>query len=158
MLAHRLFAAGRRQAIVLGLKQLSTRMYTSLGEVVRGWRKNILAGGAKALPDVAIARWLFPFSLLLVPMFQLIPPFALAAAAVGAPWPHGRALVWATVATVALLVSWAALYRHIGRSVLYALAFPLGAAVLLWIVVGAIARGRRIAWKGREYVTAGGRR
>jgi chlorobactene glucosyltransferase len=157
MLAQRVFAAGRRQAIVLGLNQLSTRMYMSLGEVVRGWRKNIFAGGAHALPNIAVVRLLFPFSLLLFPMLQLIPPLALIAAGLGAPWPHGRALVWATVATAASLVSWAALYHRIGRSVLYALAYPLGAAVLTWIVVGSIVRGRRIAWKGREYLTIGGR-
>jgi chlorobactene glucosyltransferase len=158
MLAQRVFAAGRPQAIVLGLRQLSTRMYTTLGEVVRGWRKNIFAGGANALPDVAIVRWVFPFLLLLFPLLQLMPPLALVAAALGAPWPHGRSLAWATVATTASLVSWAVLYRHVGRSVVYALAYPVGAAILGWIILGAIARGRRVAWKGREYVTAGGRR
>jgi chlorobactene glucosyltransferase len=158
MLAQRVFAAGRRQAIVLGLKQLSTRMYTTLGEVVRGWRKNIFAGGANAVPDVAIMRWLFPFTLLLFPLLQLIPPLALAVAAVGAPWPQGRALAWATTATAASLVSWAVLYRHVGRSILYALAFPLGAAVLCWIIMSAIVRGRQVAWKGRDYrLTTGGR-
>jgi chlorobactene glucosyltransferase len=158
MLAQRAFTVGRRQAIVLGLEQLSTRMYTTLGEVVRGWRKNIFAGGANALPDVAIVRWLFPFSLLLFPLLQLMPPLALAAATLGAPWWNGRALAWATIATAASLLSWATLYRHIGRSTLYALAYPLGAAVLGWIIIGAIVRGRRIAWKGREYLTADGRR
>ena len=158
MLAQRVFAAGRRQAIVLGLRQLSTRMYTTLGEVVRGWRKNIFAGGANAVPDVAVVRWLFPFSLLLFPLLQLMPPLALAAAAIGEPWPAGRALAWATVATVASLVSWIVLYRHVGRSILYALSYPLGAAVLGWIIVGAIVRGRRVAWKGRHYrLTTGGR-
>lgn len=158
MLAQRVFAAGRRQAIVLGLEQLSTRMYTTLGEVVRGWRKNVFVGGANAVPDIAIVRWLFPFSLLLFPLLQLLPPLALAAAAFGAPWLHPRALAWATVATAASLVSWAVLYRQISRSMLYSLAYPIGAAVLGWIIVGAIARGRRVAWKGREYLTADGRR
>ena len=159
MLAQLVFTAGRRQAIVLGLKQLSTRMYTTLGEVVRGWRKNIFAGGANAVPDVAIVRWLFPFSLLLFPLLQLIPPFALAAAALGASWLEGRAVAWASVATAASLVSWAVVYRHVSRSVLYALAYPLGAAVLGWIIVGAIVRGRRVTWKGRAYrlTTGGGR-
>jgi hypothetical protein len=125
---------------------------------VRGWRKNIFAGGAHALPDIAVVRLLFPFSLLLFPMLQLIPPLALIAAELGAPWPHERAFVWATVATAASLVSWAVVYRRVGRSPLYALAYPLGAAVLTWIVVGSIVRGRRIAWKGREYLTTDSRR
>ena len=53
MLAQRLFLAGKRTALVLGSNQLSTRMYTSLGEIVRGWRKNVFAGGVDALPSHA---------------------------------------------------------------------------------------------------------
>jgi hypothetical protein len=51
-----------------------------------------------------------------------------------------------------MLVWWAAVYVGFLRlSPMYALAFPLGAAVLLGIIVRAIARGRRVEWKGREY-------
>ena len=36
----------------------------------------------------------------------------------------------------------------------YALTYPLGAAVLLWIVVQAVARGQRVSWKGRAYLSS----
>jgi hypothetical protein len=39
-------------------------------------------------------------------------------------------------------------------SPLWALTFPLGASVLLYIFVRALARGSRVEWKGREYRAA----
>jgi hypothetical protein len=33
------------------------------------------------------------------------------------------------------------------------LLYPLGSALLLYICVRAVLRGRRVVWKGREYVT-----
>lgn len=151
MLAQRMFAAGERTALVLGVDQLRTRMYTSLGEVVRGWRKNVYAGGANALPKIPLAVVIFPLSLLSYPVLQLLPPVVLLLALAGIREPGERTLLWAGIATTATLATWALLYRRIGRPLWYALLYPVGAAVLLWIIVGAIARGRRVAWKGREY-------
>ena len=153
MIAQRLFSAGRRTALVLGPAQLSTRMYSSLGEIVRGWRKNVFAGGIDALPPIPVVRLLFPLGLLALPLTEVAPPLVFVAHASGAAL-SAAALVWVIAAIVALLVSWAAVYQRAGRSVLYALAFPLGAAVLFWIIAGAIARGRRVTWKGRSYEVA----
>jgi hypothetical protein len=50
VLAQRVFDAGRVVALVTGGPQLATRMYTSLGELVRGWRKNVYAGGPRGDP------------------------------------------------------------------------------------------------------------
>lgn len=151
VLAKRLFAAGRTVAIVLGPAQLSTRMYRGLGELVRGWRKNMFAGGREAAPG-ALGRLLFPLMLLFPPLFSLYPILLLALHALGAvSQTTGLA---AAVATALLLAAWAVVYRRAGLSPLYALAFPAGAAVLLTIVVQALARGRRVEWKGREYVSA----
>lgn len=150
MLAQRLFAAGVRTALVLGTKQLSTRMYSSLGEIVDGWRKNVFAGGIDALPRIPALRLLFPLGLTATPVAELAPVAALAAAVAGASL-SGTTVAWAATATLAMLLAWAVVYARAGRSVLYALAFPLGALVLLWIVAGAIARGRRVTWKGRRY-------
>ena len=151
MLAQRLFTAGQRTALVLGTGQLSTRMYTSLGGVVRGWRKNVFAGGIDALPPHRLLRLLFPLGLTAFPVAGLLPPLALGGWLLGAPL-SAAAQVWVAATMVALLVGWAVVYLRAGRSPLYALTFPLGAAVLLWIFTGAIARGRRVAWKGRDYV------
>jgi chlorobactene glucosyltransferase len=151
MLAQRLFAAGQRTALVLGTAQLSTRMYTSLGAIVRGWRKNVFAGGIDALPPHRLLRLAFPLGLTAFPLAQLLPVLALGGWLLGAPLSAALKL-WVAATTAVMLVAWSAAYRRAGRSPLYAFTFPLGAAVLLWIFVGAIARGRRVAWKGRDYV------
>ena len=36
----------------------------------------------------------------------------------------------------------------------YALLYPLGLAMLFYIAIGAVARGRRVEWKEREYDSA----
>ena len=60
-------------------------------------------------------------------------------------------VAWAAVAAAASLVYWGIAYRKLALSPLYALTYPLGSGVLLWIVLGAIARGSRVSWKGRDY-------
>ncbi len=150
MLAQRLFLAGKRTALVLGTSQLSTRMYTSLGEIVRGWRKNVFAGGIDALPAHPLARALFPLGLLAMPVGELLPVALLAAWLAGVPLPDATR-VWTAATIAALLVGWSTIYHRAGRSAAYALAFPLGAGVLIWIFLGAIARGSRVSWKGRSY-------
>jgi chlorobactene glucosyltransferase len=62
-LAQRFFAQGRRTVLVLGREQLSTRMYTSLGEIVEGWAKNIYVGGRDAMPGGRPGQWLYPLAL-----------------------------------------------------------------------------------------------
>lgn len=151
MLAQVMHAAGRRVRLVLGNDQLRTRMYTSLRELVAGWGKNVYAGGVEAMPFGALGRVLFPLLFLSAPVFAAGPPVALALALSGLASP---ALVPpAALATVALLTWWTAVYRRLGEPVRYALLFPLGAAVLAYIFVTAMLRGRRVAWKGRSYVS-----
>ena len=151
MLAQRYFAAGKRVVLVEGLDQLATRMYQSLGDIVRGWMKNIYAGSIHALPPVRAARALHPLLLLAAPAFLLLPPAVLLLAALGVG--DRASHLAAAIAAGLTLAWWALVYAVIGLSPLYALAYPLGSAVLLYIMVAAIARGPRVAWKGREYVT-----
>ena len=151
-LAQRYFRAGRTVSLVLGLDQLSTRMYTSLRELVEGWGKNVYAGGVDAMPAGSLGRAVFPFALMTPALFGLVPPLVLALGLLGVVG-HG-ALVWAAIATAANLVWWLLVYAWLRTSPLYALLHPLGAAVVLYIAVGAIARGRRVRWKGREYESA----
>lgn len=151
-LAQRFFAAGRRVTLVLGLAQLHTRMYTSLRELVRGWGKNLYAGGRDAMPGGAVGRVLYPLALLLPGLTGLVPPLFLALS-LGGALGHD-ALLWSAIATSANLVWWLLVYAWLGLSPLYALLHPFGAGVLLYISTLAIVRGRRVQWKGREYVSA----
>ncbi|HEX6058704.1 MAG TPA: hypothetical protein VFZ11_06765, partial [Gemmatimonadaceae bacterium] len=98
-----------------------------------------------------VGRALFPLALVLPALLLLAPPAGLAAALLGG---GGSALLlWATTAIAGSLGWWAWTYARLGLSPLWALLYPLGAAMMLRIVLEAIVRGRRVVWKGREYVT-----
>lgn len=152
-LAQLFFARGKRTELVMGLDYLATRMYASLGELVRGWMKNIYAAALDAAPMGRLGRALLPLMLLAFPAANLAPPLALVAAWAGAASPALG--VWAAAATGLSLLTWGVVYTAIPSvSARYALAYPLGAAVVAWIVVRAVARGTRVEWKGRTYRAA----
>ena len=148
MLAQAFHRTGHRFTLVLGLPQLSTRMYTSLAELIRGWRKNIYAGAVDALPLGRVGRIIVPFLLIVPAAFMLIPPVVLVLGLTGV---LAQATLPAAVATLLLVLMWAAIYRAFETTALYALLYPLGSIVLLYIVLTAIGRGRQVAWKGRRY-------
>jgi hypothetical protein len=148
-LGQEFFRAGRRVALVLALRQFSTHMYASLHELIVGWRKNIYAGGRHAALGGRVGRTLYPAFLLAMPVVGLAPPIALMISATGVltpPW-----LVWsASIVSISLLF-WAAIYRFMGESVLYALLYPLGLAMLFYIALAGVVRGKRVEWKDRTY-------
>ncbi len=152
MLAQRFFANGKRVVLEEGIDQQSTRMYTSLSELIHGWGKNVFAGGRDAAMFGTLGRILFPVLLLSTPLFGLVPALVLIYAAVFGS-PDGL-LVWAAVATGATLLWWAFLYLKMEVSPLYALIYPLGSAVIFYIFLRATLRGSRVRWKGRDYVSA----
>ncbi|MDQ3674582.1 MAG: glycosyltransferase, partial [Gemmatimonadota bacterium] len=151
MLAQTIFARGKKLVLMLGVDQLSTRMYTSLQELIDGWRKNVFAAGLDAVPFGRLGRLLFPFALLTPPLMQLLPLAVLIAAALGLV--SGGILLWALIATTATLVWWIIVYVQTGESPLYAFLYPVGASVLLYVFTSAIIRGRRVTWKGRTYIS-----
>jgi chlorobactene glucosyltransferase len=149
-LAQLVHARGMRGELVIGAHELSTRMYTSLAEVVNGWTKNMVTAGADTLPAGVVARLLLPVLLLVVPLMHLAPPVMLIAS-LFVPVASG-ARMWATVCTVVLLLWWAFIYVLAFRqSPLYALTLPLGALIVLFIIARATMRGRGVEWKGRRY-------
>ena len=151
-LAQRLFAAGQKTAVILGRDELSTRMYTSLGEIMAGWRKNVFAGGREAMPWGRVGQLIFPLLLLFAPAFTLVPPLTLALGA----WlgVSQTMMLWASIATAAQLVTWVLVYRWMDAPTRYAAIYPLGAMVFAVIALQAIARGSRVEWKGRSYLTS----
>jgi chlorobactene glucosyltransferase len=152
LLAQRFFAARKHVVVLIGVKQLTTRMYGSLTEIINGWRKNVFAGGLDAVPFGKVGQSLFPLALLLPPILELLPVLALVFAALGIQ-TGDTTLLWATISTVATLVWWIVAYGTIGENPLYAIAYPLGALMLLYIFFTAVIRGRRVSWKGRTYVS-----
>jgi hypothetical protein len=125
-------------------------MYASLAELIAGWGKNVYAGGIHAMPGGAVGRLLFPIVLPLVPILTLLPVLALVLALAGAL--AGGWLLWASVCVAVNLVYWVFIYRGFRQSPWYAFLYPLGATMVLYIIVRAIGRGRNVDWKGRQYV------
>lgn len=152
MLAQRFFAARKNVVLMVGVKQLSTRMYASLGEIIDGWRKNVFAGGLDAVPFGKVGQSILPLALLMPPLLELLPPLALLLAVLGIP-TGSTAMAWAIISTVATLLWWIVVYVTVRTNPLYALAYPLGALVLLYIFFTAVIRGRRVSWKGRTYIS-----
>jgi chlorobactene glucosyltransferase len=152
MLAQKFFAARKRVVLMLGVNQLSTRMYGSLGEIIRGWQKNVFAGGLDSVPFGKVGQTIFPLFLLLPPMMELLPLLALTLVAAGLT-AGGTLLVWAAISATVTLLWWILVYVTVRDNPLYALAYPLGALVLLYIFLTAVIRGRRVSWKGRTYIS-----
>ena len=141
---------GMRGELAIGPDDLSTRMYTSLEEVVNGWTKNMVTAGADSLPPGVLPRLLLPVLLLVSPLISLAPVLTLVAAAF-VPMAAG-AVMWATVCSALLVMWWGFIYvRAFRLSPLYAITLPLGAMVVLFIIARATVRGRGVEWKGRRY-------
>jgi chlorobactene glucosyltransferase len=152
-LAQLVHERGMRGEIAMGPDSLSTRMYTSLAEVVNGWTKNMVVAGADSLPPGVIPRLLLPLLLVVSPLMHLAPVLALIAAAF-VPLPPS-VVTWAAVCTALLALWWGFIYvRAFRLSPLYALALPAGALVVLFIIARATIRGRGVEWKGRRYQAA----
>lgn len=152
MLAQMVCAAGMNVHLISGMDQLTTRMYSSLREIIAGWTKNIWAGGRWVLPENAIVRgvlrWMMPLSA--VP--SLIPFFALLLGLTGVLSP-----AWTTFGAIAYtaLVGWSMVgYTILRTPRWYALLHPLGAMIATWIFFLAAWNGDRVRWKDREYAAA----
>lgn len=127
----------------------ATRMYRSLGEMVRGWSKNIAVGTQMWARTTAGGIVLQPAMLTGFVVIFMLPFGALlggAAAGAGAPFLLGAAS--ATLPNMALA---AFVNRRSDVSPLYGLLQPLASIVVCCTVLHSLARGRRVRWKGRVY-------
>jgi hypothetical protein len=104
------------------------------------------------MPFGALGRLVYPVLLVIPGLSGLVPPVLLALALAGV-LGHG-VLLWSAIVTSVNMVWWLLVYAGLGLSPAYALLHPVGAGALLYIAVTAIARGRRVTWKGREYRAA----
>ena len=149
-LAQRVQELGLTGEIAIAPDQLSTRMYTSLAEIVNGWTKNIVTAALDTLPRGVLPRLALPVLLLFIPLTHLAPMLTLAYAALV---PVSRSVfLWAAASTALLLVWWGFIERRAFRqSPLYAITLPLGAIIVMFIVARATVRGRGVEWKGRRY-------
>lgn len=130
---------GIRYHMVFCRELFSTRMYTTLGQIWEGWRKNLYAGVGYR-PGVAAAVLLFT-------LYTSLGPFA----ALALPTPY----LWLGLVAVGLVfanrIYTAILFEHPPH---YAITHPLGALVVAGILGDSALRGMRggkVTWKGRAY-------
>ncbi|HYV95838.1 MAG TPA: glycosyltransferase family 2 protein [Gemmatimonadaceae bacterium] len=147
MFAHTWTARGRAVHILLAEDLLATRMYRSLGDIIRGWSKNVWAGTKHLLPQNRIARGLGRISLPFMPLIGLLPHALIALALAGIVsrewlWPAVAAYVLGTIGLYLVFTA-----MRLPRS--SALLHPLGCAMSAYIFALAALRGDRTEWKGR---------
>ena len=133
------------------MRPFSTHMYASLAELVAGWRKNIYAGGRNAALGGAVGRASIRRSARDAADWYSHRRSCSArrcrravdgvARVVGRSWWESRCCSGRSS-----IASW--------RAVWYAVLYPLGVVMVFYIAVGAVARGRRVEWKDREYVSS----
>jgi glycosyltransferase involved in cell wall biosynthesis len=162
MLAHAMVQHRKRVSLALGQTQLSTHMYDDLSAIVRGWRKNVYAGGRFAMRGGAIGRLLYPVLLVGFPLFLAAPllvlPLALSLHAFGVAPLFGviaplHLLLAAMISGTMMLGTFALGMRFVEQPMWRALAMPIGALAFAWIAADSVIRGRRVEWKGRAYVS-----
>jgi chlorobactene glucosyltransferase len=137
--------------IVTGLNQMTTRMYEGLGELVRGWGKNVYAAGRDTLPlgpvGGTLLRLLFPAPAL----WEIAPAIVGILALAGIASPAAGA--WAGLCYSASALFWLVAYAYIRQPLAYALFHPLASLVVFWIFAQAAWRGAEVEWRGRRYVS-----
>jgi len=116
---------------------------------VRGFREEDFA---RSHPGGALGRASYPFVLLGMPVLGLVPPIVLLGGLLGLV--ANQWLVWAAIAVIVSILFWAALYRYMGESAVYAFLYPLGFAMLFVIALRGVVRGRRVEWKQRSYLSS----
>ena len=134
---------------VTGLEHMSTRMYEGLGEIVRGWGKNVYAAGRDSMKlgpiGHAVLRVIFPF-----PALWEIVPIGLAIGAVFGVVPPAVG-IWGALVFAITAFFWGIVYRLAKQPVAWGLLHPLASVMIFGIFTRAAWKGDRVEWKGRAY-------
>jgi chlorobactene glucosyltransferase len=154
-LAQKVTELGGQLHALFATEHFSTRMYTTLGEIRRGWGKNMYAAGRDTFPQGPLMGLFFRLTLPLSPLVPLIP---IVAALLG--WLDvlgSEAYVFAAITAPVNLGFWMAIYRFTGLHALWGFFYPLGSLVFAWICTEAAWRGMKVTWKDRTYDMEDGR-
>jgi chlorobactene glucosyltransferase len=139
----------RRRRFATADRYMTTRMYTSLPEIVEGWSKNVFEGIRKSAAVSVRRAYALVLVALALPLLWLAP---LAAVPVWLATGSGAALAFAAAGIGGSVLTFAIMLSRNGAPLRYSLTYPLGAAAQAWILLRSAARGPgRIVWKGRTY-------
>ncbi|MEO8200558.1 MAG: glycosyltransferase family 2 protein [Gemmatimonadota bacterium] len=138
---------GLKLHMAFGESLIETRMYTGWRTLVEGWTKNIYLGGQASFPDEPLLRALAPLALVFTMLFWLWPVAWLGLSIVS----NGNVYPSLLAAGLCVLF-WAGMCRAMRIPPVYGLAYPIGSAAALFIVLKSAWRGARgVEWKGRVY-------
>src|SRR5947208_6714636 len=141
--------AGMRLRFVTASDALGVRMYASLGEIWRGWRKNFYTVSERHMLPRAVTRIFLMFTFLVMPFAVLGYGILLAAAT-----PLNVYLIAALFMSGLLWLGMVMLDSSLGVSSLSALILQLALLVYIFLAIVSIVR-RSLAygfsWKGRVY-------
>jgi chlorobactene glucosyltransferase len=141
MLAQAYVRAGKDIFLAHAQEFMTTRMYGSLREIVAGWSKNLALGAPLMMPPIPFVRAALPYVMWLPALAWIAPPIV---------WLATGSAV-AAIATAASLLTWVAIYAGERAPVWYAPLYPLGAALVAFIMIRSALRGRTVEWRGRLY-------
>lgn len=153
-LAQAFLRQGLKLHFAFAERLMETRMYLGLSHLVEGWSKNIYLGGRRSFPHEPVLRALVPVMLIVAMLAWLLPPAVLLAAAVD---PRFGNLAPGSLLAVSLSVGfWMVISHGMQIPARYGLAYPIGAAMALYIILRSTWRGgRRVEWRGRTYTDEG---
>jgi len=148
-LARLLKKAGMKLRFVTAQDVLGVRMYASLREIWKGWRKNFYTVSEKHMLSNALTR------IVLMLIFLVLPFVVLAYGLMTAPAnPFNPYLISGAFMSSLLWLGMIVLDRSINISVAYALLFPLAMLVYICIGIDSTIRGSMgygFSWKDRVY-------
>lgn len=146
--------AGGRLLLKDGRDVVAVRMYTSLGEVWSGFRKNAFVGSRAAYLTVPLLVVLGTGAGVL-PVVQLF--YALLSWLLSGGKKNRKLLAFSFCQSVLLVVAKRKIDRELGVPAPYALSAPLATLIFMGVLVDSMVRsltGRGLSWKGRTYAGA----
>ena len=141
-LARAMQAWGGRLGLRYAPWSFSVRLYTSFGEIYRGYQKNLFEGMERRM-GLAIVAAGFVFTWSVGPFIS-----CLVAGLLNQPW----IVLWSAVLALSVVLFRFRVERRDERSgaIKVALLHPLAAGLLSWIIVHSML-SRTVSWKGRTF-------
>jgi len=139
---------GRTFVIRMAMDDLTTRMYHSLGGLIAGWSRLIQMGSTQGQPLVS------SFGVVTVATFcfWIVPPLMLLSALLGSGGE--TLLIWSALVCSLSVGIHAAFLHFLGAPAYYAVFYPLGSFVVLYIMIRSKVRASDVEWKGRRYTVS----
>ena len=136
---------GRTLVVRMAMDALRTRMYRSLTSMIAGWSRLIQMGAVQGQPLVASFGAVTVTTL----CFWIVPPLMLISALAG--FGGETLLIWSALVYGLSVGIHAAFLNFLGGPTYYAVFYPLGSFVVIYIMIRSKIRAGDVEWKGRRY-------